>query len=209
MKNNHYKTENAMKSFISLMISLVSFLFFSCPEPDEEIEYAYKREFSFLVTNNDTVEHKVTAVRLCQRYYSNRKEWHDLFDVVRDRKDAVAVVKTGETAIIDGFPLKSLEYVEPWNESFLLRIDDDFYLGSPRSDKYAEELYIDTSKIKKDNLHWVKITASTETPEIFGTIVPQKTIGIVPNKEYYDFSEEISVVIKSDDVDFFINSVEF
>ena len=201
-----------MKKNIFFLISLVSFLFFSCPEPDEVTESTYKREFSFFVTNNDDVEHTVTAVRLCRRYSSdlnNLNKWYDLFDVVRDKKDSYAVVKAGEKVLIDDFPLGDLEYVEHWDESFLLRIDDDFYLGFPRSDEYADELNIDTSKIKKDNLHWVKITASTETPGIEGTLAPQKTSGIVPNKEYYDFSEVISVVIKADDVVISIDSIEF
>ena len=184
---------------------MLSLLFFSCVEPDEVIETAYKREFSFFITNNCGVEHKVTAVRLCQR----NGEWYDLFSTVPDKKDATATVAANGTAFIDDFPLNNLEYVEPWSESFLLQIDDDFYLGSPKSDNYSEDLHIDESKIKKDNLHSVKITASTETPSISGSLEPKKTKGIYPNELYYDFSEIISVVINDDDVVIAVESVEF
>ncbi|WP_191013904.1 hypothetical protein [Treponema zioleckii] len=136
-------------------------------------------------------------------------EWEDFFNFVPNKKDSVAVVKAGETAIIDDFPLDTIEYVEPWYESFFLKINDYFYLGPPKTDSYSESLGIEKSKIKTDNLHRVKITDSAETPSMHGSLVAKKTNGLEEGKIYRNFSEIISVTINADSVQFSLDAVEF
>ena len=198
-----------MKNFRAVLSVFSVFLFFSCGEPDEVTESPeYESTFAFSLKNESS---ESVSVRL---YLVERQNSEGISDEKDEWSIAYTFSELSKKLEIGGGKAETVSFsdiimdhafVHEW--SFILYVGDDIYLGFPK-DNPRYRIDLDTSKIKKDSLHSVRLTGGETEPVLNGTLVPKSKTGVEAGKTYRQVSETFSVTL-GDEAEISLERVEF
>ena len=193
-----------MRKLFYVFFGFFALLFVACIKPEEEVEPAvYPQTLTFSVQNNRdcAVTVKIELV-----------EWSNYwckFDYVNSRGTQEKQVQPGKTEEFSFTDYLVPEYSFPFKQSFVFSIDEDLYLGFPKTEEPDDAFALDIEKTKEDGLHWICISGDETQPTTGGSISVPELVGIEDGKLYTSVTEHFSVTIDAGDVSFSLDSVEF